>query len=62
MDMQATEERCEKVSNDGTLVGICINTVPPNAKDVINKIISDGEKVSVQGEYPIRPSKRTWDF
>ena len=58
----ATDERCEKVSDDGTLVGIRIDTVPPNAKDVINKIISDGEKISVQGDYPIRPSKQTWNF
>lgn len=55
-------ERCEKVSDDGTLVGIYIKTVPANVKSIVEKIIADGEKVSIQGAYPIRPSKQTWNL
>lgn len=55
-------ERYEKVSNDGTFVGISIKTVPANVKSIIQGIIADGEKVSIQGEYPVRPSKQTWNF
>ena len=58
----STSERCETVYDNGTLVGIYIKAVPPNAKEIIEKIISDGEKISIQGEYPIRPSKQTWNF
>lgn len=56
------EERCEKVSDDGTLVGIYIKTIPPNVKELIENIIVEGERVSVTSEYPIRPSKQTWNF
>lgn len=62
VSFDASGERCEKVSDDGTFVGLCIRSVPQNAKSVINNIISEGEKVSVQGEYPVRPSKQTWNF
>lgn len=58
----ADNERCEKLSDDGTLVGIYLKTIPPNAKEVIEKIITVGEKISIQSDYPIRPSKQTWNF
>ena len=58
----AGDERFEKVSEDGTLVGIYLKTIPPNAKEVIEKIIADGEKISIQSDYPVRPSKQTWNF
>lgn len=56
------ETRQEKVSDDGTLVGIDLKAIPPNAKEIIEKIIVEGEKISINSEYPIRPSKQTWNF
>ena len=54
--------RYEKMSQDGTLVGIFLKTIPPNAKELMDKIIVEGEKISINSEYPVRPSKQTWNF
>lgn len=62
ISLEQDKERCEKVANDGTLVGIYLKTIPPNAKKIIENIIADGEKISVSSEYPVRPSKQTWNF
>lgn len=62
IEQTANGERCENVSEDGTLVGIYLKTIPPNAKEIMEGIIKDGEAVSIQSEYPIRPSKQTWNF
>ena len=56
------KKRCEEVTNDGPLVGLYLKTIPPNAKEIIENIIAEGEKISVSSEYPVRPSKQTWNF
>ena len=58
----ANKEQYENVFDDGTFVGIYLQTIPPNAKEIIEDIIAKGEKISIAGEYPIRPSKQTWNF
>lgn len=53
---------CSHVWNDGTLVGIHLDSIPANVHDELAEIIKQGEIVSQSGEYPVRPSKLTWDF
>ena len=61
--MQSTGgEKIAKVSDDGTLVGIYLKAIPSNAKEIVEGIIKEGEKISIVSEYPVRPSKQTWNL
>lgn len=50
------------VWDDGTLVGIHLDEIPDNAQEEMEHIIRKGDIISQQGEYPIRPSKETWNI
>lgn len=48
-----------RVSSAGTFVGIHLAGIPVDGKQELRQIISEGEKVSLTGQYPIGPSKQT---
>jgi len=62
VSVSSEQERCEELANDGTFVGIYLKEVPKSATEEIEKIIAEGEKISMQSEYPVRPSKTTFAF
>lgn len=54
--------KTDSVWNDGTLVGIHLDSIPDDAQEEMSEIIKDGEKISANGTYPVHPSKHTWNL